>query len=175
MSDGINSKRIFNENYSNFKKQSDMKNNFLTKQDDFFDRNRRFIYSSLWAFTCLNYLYCDLVGLMDKNILIQYQSGVVEGMRITPQFLTFSALYMQIPLANVFLPHVIKNERTLQWVQIISGLVTTLAQSASLFYGKPTSYYALLSAFEIGTTAFITIDTIKWKHNSKKMKIQEIY
>ena len=122
------------------KKQNDMKMNLLTIQDGFFDRNRRFIYSSLWAFVCLNYLYCDLVGFMDKNMLVQYQSGAVNGMKITPQFLTLAAAYMQIPLANVFLPHVIKNDRTLQWVQIISGLITTLVQSATLFDGKPTPF-----------------------------------
>ncbi len=75
---------------------------------------------------------------------------------------------MQIPIANVFLPHLIKNERTLRWVQIASGTIMTLVQSGTLFVGKPTPYYALLSAFEIAATTYITIDAIKWKPKTKQ-------
>ena len=125
--------------------------------------NRRNRYSTLWTFAALNYIYADLVGLMDKNILNQYQNGVVDGTSITPIFLTIAAAFMQIPLSNVFLPQVIKNERTLRWVQIASGAIMTLVQSGTLFVGTPTPYYVLFSAIEIGTTAYITFDAIKWK------------
>jgi hypothetical protein len=134
----------------------------------FFFDNRRNRYSSLWAFASLNYLYADLVGLMDKNKLVQYQTGIVEGVKITPQFLTVAAGFMQIPLANVFLPQVIKNERTLRWVQIASGTVMTLVQTGTLFVGKPAPYYTLFSVFEIAATTYITIDAIKWKTERKK-------
>jgi hypothetical protein len=128
----------------------------------FFLENRRNRYSALWAFASLNYLYADLVGVMDRNKLLQYQAGVVDGVAITPEFLTVAAGFMQVSLANVFLPQVIKNERTLRWVQIASGTLMTLVQSGTLFVGKPTPYYALFSAFEIGATAYITIDAIRW-------------
>ncbi|MBL7918768.1 MAG: hypothetical protein JNJ40_00550 [Bacteroidia bacterium] len=145
----------------------------VTMEDkkDFFLNNRRHRYSSLWAFTSLNYLYADLVGVMDKNKLVQYQTGVVEGVKITPQFLTVAAAFMQIPLANVFLPQLIKNERALRWVQIASGTIMTVVQSGTLFVGKPTPYYALFSAFEIADTSYITIDAIKWKTKSNKKKL----
>jgi len=131
-------------------------------------QNRRLKYSSLWAFTSLNYLYADLVGLMDMNYLNQYQTGVVNGIEITPGFLTVAAAYMQIPLSNVFLPHVIKNDKTLRWVQIISGTIATLAQGATLFVGKPDPYYVLFSAIEMGATSYITIDALKWKIGKNK-------
>lgn len=138
--------------------------------------NRRLKYSSLWAFASLNYLYADLVGLMDLNLLSQYQTGVVNGVEITPAFLTVAAAYMQIPLSNVFLPHIIKNENTLRWVQIISGIIATLAQGATLFVGKPAPYYVLFSAIEMGATAYITIDAIKWKtKKSNKQKPVKIF
>lgn len=141
-------------------------------EDEPFFRNRRNVYSSLWAFTSLNYLYADLVGLMDKDKLLQYQTGVVDGVKITPEFLTIAAGFMQIPLANVFLPQVIKNERTLRWVQIASGAVMTLVQSGTLFVGKQAPYYVLFSAIEIATTSYITIDAIKWKPNASKRKFK---
>ncbi len=139
-----------------------------------FFRNRRNTYSSLWAFASLNYLYADLVGLMDHNKLNQYISGTVEGIDITPGFLTGAAAFVQIPLANVFLPQVIKNERTLRWVQIVSGSVMTLVQGATLFVGKPAPYYALFSAFEMAATTFITVDAIKWKPLKTPRVVKEL-
>lgn len=136
--------------------------------DNFFEKNRRNIYSSMWAFASLNYLYCDLVAFMDKDLHAQYHTGTVDGAKLTPQFLTGAAVMMQISIANVFLPQVIKNDKTLRWVQIASGITMTLIQSATLFAGKPTPYYAAFSALEIGATTFITINAIKWKPNSKK-------
>lgn len=137
--------------------------NFNAEKNKLFSDNRRNRYSALWAFTSLNYLYADLVGLMDKKQLRQYYNGSVDGVKITPGFLTAAAGFMQIPLCNVFLPQVIKNEKTLRWVQIGSGTVMTLVQAGTLFMGKSAPYYLLFSAIEIGTTAYITIDAIKWK------------
>ncbi|MGL5889007.1 MAG: DUF6326 family protein [Bacteroidia bacterium] len=140
------------------------RNNFtLEDENKGFVRNRRNMYSGLWAFASLNYLYADLVGLMDANILRQYMTGTVNGANITPGFLTVAAGFMQIPLANVFLPHVIKNDRTLRWIQISSGAVMTLVQAGTLFVGKPAPYYLLFSAIEIAATTFITVDAIRWK------------
>lgn len=152
-----------------------MSNNSIQSTDkiSIMDTNRRLKYSSIWAFTALNYLYADLVGLMDLNLLSQYQTGVVNGVEITPGFLTAAAAYMQLPLANVFLPHVIKNDRILRLVQIISGSIATAVQGATLFVGKPAPYYVLFSAIEMGATAFITYNAIKWKtpKNNKKKPI----
>ncbi len=143
---------------------------FSDDKNESFLNNRLHRYSSLWAFASLNYLYADLVGVMDKNKLVQYQTGVVEGVKITPQFLTVAAAFMQIPLANVFLPQLIKNEKTLRWVQIASGTLMTLVQAGTLFVGRPTPYYTLFSAFEIAATTYITIDAIKWKAKSNRKK-----
>jgi hypothetical protein len=130
---------------------------------EFFLSNRRNRYSSLWGFASLNYIYADLVGLMDRNILAQYQKGEVNGTKITPGFLAAAAGFMQIPLSNVFLPQIIKNEKTLRWVQIASGTIMTLVQAGTLFVGKPSPHYIIFSAFEIGTTLYLTLDAIKWK------------
>jgi len=142
---------------------ADLDLGLLTTNSSWSLKNKRNIYSSLWTFASLNYLYADLVGIMDKNKLLQYQTGVVEGLAITPEFLTVAAAFMQIPMANVFLPQLIKDEKTLRWVQIASGTVMTLVQAGTLFVGKPTPYYALFSAFEIAATTYITVDAIRWK------------
>ena len=125
--------------------------------------NRRLKYSSLWTFAALNYLYADVVGLMDLNLLSQYQTGIVNGIAITPAFLTIAAAYMQLPLSNVFLPHVIKSDKALRWLQIIAGSIATFVQGSTLFVGEPSPYYILFSAIEMGATAYIASDAIKWK------------
>jgi hypothetical protein len=158
-----------------FTSQSNSNKKLSQLNDDFFEKNRRNIYSSMWAFASLNYLYCDLVAFMDKDLHTQYHTGVVDGTNLTPQFLTGAAVMMQIAIANVFLPQVIKNDRTLKWVQVASGITMTLIQSATLFVGKPTPYYATFSALEIGATTFITINALKWKTNSKKQLPIENY
>jgi hypothetical protein len=145
--------------------------NLSSQENPPFLHNKRNVYSSMWAFASLNYLYADLVGVMDKNKLVQYQTGVVEGVKITPKFLTVAAAFMQLPLANVFLPQVIKDEKTLRWVQIASGTIMTLVQSGTLLVGKPTPYYALFSAVEIAATTYITIDAIRWKAKSAKQRV----
>lgn len=170
-------KNVFMKQKDNldFSFQERPNNKLSLLNDDFFEKNRRNIYSSMWAFASLNYLYCDLVAFMDKDLHSQYHTGEVGGMKITPEFLTGAALMMQISIANVFLPQVIKNDRTLRWVQIASGITMTLIQSATLFVGEPTPYYATFSALEIGATTFITINALKWKTNSKKKLPTESY
>jgi len=128
----------------------------LPEKEPFF-KNKRNLYSDMWTFASLNYLYADLVGVLDKNKLVQYQAGVVEGVKITPKFLTIAAGFMQLPLANVSLPQIIKNEKTLRWVQIASGTIMTLVQSGTLFVGKPTPYYTLFSALEIAATTYMGV------------------
>ncbi len=151
-----------------FSIQGSPEENFSIKNGSFFEKNRQNIYSSMWTFASLNYLYCDLVAFMDKDLHSQYHTGLVGGMNINPEFLTGAAVMMQISIANVFLPQIIKNDRALRWVQIASGITMSLIQSATLFAGKPTPYYATFSAFEIAATTFITINALKWKTNSRK-------
>jgi hypothetical protein len=154
----------------NMRKLQDCKFQFgLQAADDTpFFKNRRNLYSSLWAFASLNYLYADLVAFMDMKKHNEYHTGSVNGVQITPGFITAAAIMMQIPISNVFLPHLIKNENTLCWVQIASGLAMTVIQSATLFIGKPAPYYVAFSTFEIAATTYITIDAIRWKPGLKK-------
>jgi hypothetical protein len=144
---------------------STMKTSFF--KSEWYNKNRRNIYSSLWAYASLNYLYADLVQFMDKDEHLKYHTGTVNGFEMTPGFIAGSVVFMQIAIANVFLPQIIKNDRALRWVQIASGAIMTLVQTATLFVDQPTSYYAILSGFEIAATTFITIDALKWKTQRK--------
>lgn len=109
-------------NYSHMKHdQTEVNLTLASPENESFLKNRRNVYSAMWAFASLNYIYADLVGVMDVNKLLQYQTGVVEGLKITPEFLTVAAGFMQIPIANVVLPHIIKNEKPYVGCKLFRG------------------------------------------------------
>jgi len=124
------------------------------------DRGARL--SLLWVFAILNYLYCDLLGLMDPDLLKQYLNGNVDGLEITQGFLLSAALLMEIPIAMVLLSSVLPH-RASRWANIIAGTVMTLVQIGSLFVGSgPTVYYAFFSTVEIACTVFIVWFAWRW-------------
>jgi hypothetical protein len=59
--------------------------------------------STLWIFAALNYLYCDVVGLMDRGLLRQFLAGEVDGIPLTQGFLLGAAILVEIPIAMVLL------------------------------------------------------------------------
>jgi Family of unknown function (DUF6326) len=118
--------------------------------------------STLWIFVIFNYLYCDVVSLMDSELLKQYLTGNVDGLDLTPQFLLGAAVLMEIPISMIVLSR-ITNERTSRWLNIVAGTVMTLVQSATLLLGTPAMYYVFFSAIEITCTALIVWYAWKWR------------
>ena len=124
--------------------------------------DRRPRLSLLWVFAILNYLYCDLLGLMDPDSLKQYLTGDINGIQITQGFLLSAALLMEIPIAMVLLSSVLPH-RASRWANIIAGTVMTLVQIGSLFMGSgPTAVYAFYSGVEIACTALIVWYSWRW-------------
>jgi len=123
--------------------------------------DKKILLSTLWIFVTLNYLYCDLIGLMDSNLLNQYLKGTVEGMNIDSNFLFFAAILMEIPIAMVLLSRVLK-QKTNRWANIIAGSIKTLVMIATLFVGTPTIYYMFFAIIEIATTTFIIWYAWNW-------------
>lgn len=121
---------------------------------DTVEDQQRFL-SRLWVFATLNYLYCDVVGLMDSHMLQQYQAGEVDGVTIDEPFLLGATIVMQVPLSMTFLSTTLP-PRASRIANIVAGTLMTGLQTATLFWGTPTKYYAFSSGVEIATTAFIT-------------------
>ena len=112
-----------------------------------------------------NYLYCDIVGLMDSSLLRQYLTGEVDGLQITEGFLLGASVLMQIPIWMIVLSRLTK-PRTSRWLNIVAGSVMTIVQSATLFLGTPTMYYAFFSVIEIATTGFIVWLAWRWRETT---------
>ncbi len=123
--------------------------------------DRGAILSTLWISTTLNYLYADLMGFMDMNMLAQYLTGTVNGITMTGGFLIGAALFMQIPIMMIFLSRVLKRKGNRR-ANIIAGIIMTVVQAATLLVGVPTGYYLVFSLIEIAATLFITWYAWKW-------------
>jgi len=120
--------------------------------------------STLWIFAMFNYLYCDVMSLMDPGLLKQYLNGNVGGMQLTPGFFLGAAILMEIPTAMVFLSRVL-NYRANRWANIIAGTIMTVVQFSTLFFGSsPTIYYIFFSIIEIACTLFIVVYAWMWRN-----------
>lgn len=121
-------------------------------------------FSTLWIFATLNYLYCDVLALMDSQMLKQIITGTVGGIKMTQGFLLASAVLMEIPIALVLLSRILKY-RINRWANIIAGTTMTVVQISSLFMGSsPTSYYVFFSIIEIASTSLIVWYAWKWSN-----------
>ena len=95
--------------------------------------------STLWIFAALNYLYCDVVGLMDRGLLRQFLTGEVDGIPMTQGFLLGAAILVEIPIAMVLLSRFL-TYRANRWANIAAGSVMTVVQFLTLFLGTSTTY-----------------------------------
>lgn len=118
--------------------------------------------SLLWVFALFNYVYCDVLGLFDQNVLKELLDGKAGGMEVTPAFLLGSGILMEIPIAMVLLSVVLPRAGS-RWANVVAGTVMTVVQVASLFVGSgPAVYYVFFSVIEIATTAFIVWYAWSW-------------
>ncbi|MGL5888272.1 MAG: DUF6326 family protein [Bacteroidia bacterium] len=117
--------------------------------------------STLWIFLLFNYLYCDLMGLMDSHYLKQYLSGKVEGMEINETFLLYAAILMEIPMIMILLSRLL----TKKWnalTNIVAGTLKTAVMVVTLFVGSVSIYYGFFAAIEIAGTVFIVAYCSRW-------------
>ena len=118
--------------------------------------------STLWIFATLNYLYCDVLTLMDSQMLKQFITGTVGGINMTQGFLLGAAILIEIPIAMVLLSRVLEY-RANRWANITAGTIMTVVQFSSLFFGSsPTNYYIFFSIIEIASTSLIVWYAWTW-------------
>jgi len=124
--------------------------------------DKKVLLSTLWIFATLNYLYCDLIGLMDARLLQQYLTGTVDGMELTPTFLFAAAVLMEIPIAMVLLSRMLAPKPN-RWANMIAAAIKTGVMVLTLFIGTCTAYYLFFAVIEIATTTFIFFYALQWK------------
>lgn len=125
--------------------------------------------STLWTFATLNYLYGDVVTLMDPSKLRAFLSGSVGGLDITQQFLLAAGALVEVPMAMVLVSR-LATGRANRVANIAAGAFMTVVQLATLLAGKPTPYYVFFSAIEIATTSAIVL--IAWLGSRSARPVQ---
>ena len=121
--------------------------------------------STLWIFATLNYLYCDVVTLMDHNLLRQFLAGNVGGMDISQGFLLAAGVLVEIPIAMVLLSRFL-GYRANRWANVAAGATMTVVQMATLATQTPALYYVFFSAIEICCTAVIVWLAWRWENQT---------
>jgi hypothetical protein len=117
--------------------------------------------SLLWIFVMFNYIYADILTLMDSSALKELMTGYIGGTQITPGFLLGGAILMEIPIAMVVLSRVLKY-RANRWANIIAGSIKTVAVFSSIFVGTPALYYIFFGTIEMVCTSLIVWYAWKW-------------
>ena len=117
-------------------------------------KDRKTILFTLWIFVTANYIFCDVLTLMNAEDLKQILSGSVGALEMTPMFLLWAAIFMEIPFIMILLSRILKYKAN-RLANIVAASIMTVAQIMSLFVGESTPHYTFFSVVEISTTLFI--------------------
>lgn len=127
--------------------------------------DRRVLFSSLWVFAMFNYLYADVMGLMDATLLRQYLTGTVNGMSVDRPMLFGAAVLMEIPIAMVVIARVAPYAVN-RWANLAAGTLKSVVVLATLFVGTPSGYYLFFASIEVACTTFIAVSAWWWRDAS---------
>jgi uncharacterized protein DUF6326 len=115
--------------------------------------------SIFWIFATLNFLYCDVVTVMDRAK--DFAAGSVGGMHITQGFLLAAAVLVEIPISMVLLSRVL-SYRSNRRANIVAGVTMTAVQLVTLVVSAPRPYYIFFSVIELACTSAIVWYAARW-------------
>jgi hypothetical protein len=123
--------------------------------------------STLWIWVTVNYIFCDVVTLMNPRDLRNILDGKVGSLVMDEKFLLGASVMMEIPFVMILLSRVLP-WATNRWMNVAAGVIMTLVQVSSLFAGTPpTLHYWFFSAMEILGTMVIVWQAWQWKQSAQ--------
>jgi len=126
--------------------------------------------STLWLFATLNYIYCDVIGLMNPTMLKGFLNGNVAGIDISQGFLLASGVLVEIPMAMVLMSRIL-GYRANRVANVVAGAVMTAVQLGSNFFGTPTPYYIFFSVIEIASTLAVVWFAWTWPGHERQLRM----
>jgi hypothetical protein len=126
--------------------------------------------STLWITASLSYLYCNVISLMDPELLKQYLKGNLNGLALTPGFLLGAAILISIPILMVLLSRVL-SYRANRWTNITAATFMTVVQTLTLVIAVPAPYYLYLSIIEIACTVLIVGYAWRWREPAVQPRV----
>jgi len=123
--------------------------------------NKKVLFSTLWIFVTVNYIFCDVFTLFHSESLKQLMTGEMGGMEINQSFLLSFSILMEMPMVMIVLSRILPYKSN-RLANIIVALIMTLVQAATLFTDDNTLHYIFFSIIEVGTTSFILYSAWNW-------------
>lgn len=80
--------------------------------------DKKVLFSTLWVFVTVNYIFCDVFTLFHAPDLNQFLTGHAGGMELTQSFLLTSAIIMEFAIVMIVLSRVLKYSLN-RWFNII--------------------------------------------------------
>lgn len=121
--------------------------------------DRKVLLSILWIFVTVNYIFCDVLSIMESGFFNDLMTGAEE---LTEGFLLGTAILMEIPFIMIVLSRVLRY-RANRWANVIVGFVMVVVQILSIFMqGGPTLHYIFYSIVEIAGLLLIIWYAMKW-------------
>ena len=127
-------------------------------------KQKQILFSTLWIFLILNYLYCDVLNLMSAEMLNALLTGTVGGMEMDEPTLLAAGIIMEIPIAMVLISR-LANYKFNRISNIIAGILKTIIMIGTLLMGWPSLHYMFFATIEIATSIFIAYHAWQWKNN----------
>lgn len=128
--------------------------------------DKKALFSTLWIFVAVNYIFCDVFTLFHAPDLNQFLTGHVGDIELTQGFLLTFAIIMEFAMVMIVLSRVLKYSLN-RWFNIIGGIVFTLIQAGTLLDGNFTMHYLFFSIVEISTTIYIGWAAWNWRNPQK--------
>jgi len=122
----------------------------------------RVLLSTLWVFAMFNYLYADIFSLYEPGVIGELMTGRIGDIEFTESFILMGSILMETAIVMVLLSRILKRKAN-RIVNILAGLIHTVAVAASLGVGDNSPSYLFFATIEIATTLFIIIYAWKWK------------
>lgn len=106
--------------------------------------------STLWVVVMLNMAFADIVGFIQPGAL----GGVAGpgGVQITPGLLLVFALFIEIPLAMIFVSRILKRGAN-RWANTAAAVITTVFVVGGGSMELP--FYAFFAVVEVACMALI--------------------
>lgn len=119
--------------------------------------------TKLWVFLSLNYILCDLLTMMEKEVIRGLFDGNIAGIPVTQGFLLFAGISLEIPFIMVVLSAVLPYKANRR-INIGAAILMTIYQLASFFVGSDlTLHYVFFSVMELLGNIVILVLAVRWK------------
>lgn len=119
------------------------------------------LFSTLWIFLAVNYIYRDILTGMEPGTLKGYLAGNIGDITITQGFLLIAALMMEVSFVMIILSRVL-NGKANRLANIIAGILLVVIEIGTMGFGTaPTLHYLFYSVVVIICNAFIVWYAVK--------------